>query len=103
MAGTSIDDATLHRGSQDCRVGAGGRPAEAGKVRAAKENVAARWQGEASNTFQNVIDAWLGDTDKLLEALNGISELLDKTGATHRPTRRSRTQMFNQFNSAINR
>jgi len=100
--GTKIDDATLHAAANDCRSAQDNVKAEAGKVRNAKETVAARWRGGASNTFQSVIDAWLGDTNKLLEALNGISELLDKTGTAHRSNEEHQDSMFNKFNSAIN-
>lgn len=104
MAGeTRIDDATLHAAANDCRSAAESVTGEASKVRTAKENVAARWRGGASNTFQAVIDAWLGDTNKLLEALNGISDLLDKTATTHRANEEQQDQMFSKFNSAINR
>jgi len=101
--GTSIDDATLHAAANDCRSASESVTGEAGKVRGAKENVAARWKGGASNTFQNVIDAWLGDANKLLEALGAISDLLDKTATTHRANEDSQDQMFGKFNSAINR
>jgi WXG100 family type VII secretion target len=100
--GTRIDDATLHAAANDCRAAAENVTSEAGKVRNAKESVAARWRGGASNTFQSVMDAWLADTNKLLEALNGISELLDKTGSTHRQNEEQQDSMFNKFNSAIN-
>lgn len=100
--GTSIDDATLHAAANDCRSAAESVTGEAGKVRGAKENVAARWRGGASNTFQNVIDAWLGDTNKLLEALHGISDLLDKTATTHRSNEEQQDSMFGKFNAAIN-
>jgi WXG100 family type VII secretion target len=100
--GTRIDDATLHAAANDCRSAAEAVTGEAGKVRNAKESVAARWRGGASNTFQGVIDAWLADTNKLLEALNAISELLDKTGSTHRANEEQQDQMFSKFNSAIN-
>jgi len=101
--GTSIDDATLHAAASDCRSAAESVTGESAKVRQAKESVAARWRGGASNTFQHVIDAWLEDANKLLEALGGISDLLDKTGTTHRANEEQQDQMFNKFNSAINR
>ena len=100
--GISIDDATLHAAANDCRGAVEAVTGEASKVRGAKENVAARWRGGASNTFQNVMDAWLADTNKLLEALHGISDLLDKTATTHRSNEEQQDQMFGKFNSAIN-
>jgi WXG100 family type VII secretion target len=103
MAGTNIDVVTLNKAAEDCSSAQEAVRSEAGKVRSAKETVAARWQGSASRTFQSVIEAWLGDTNKLLEALNGISELLKKTGATHTANEQEQDQMFSQFNSAINR
>jgi WXG100 family type VII secretion target len=100
--GTEIDDATLHAAANDCRSAQESVTGEAGKVRNAKETVGARWHGTASNTFQNVIDAWLQDSNKLLEALGGISDLLDKTGTTHRTNEENQESMFGKFNSAIN-
>jgi WXG100 family type VII secretion target len=101
--GTEIDAQTLHAAANDCRSAQESVTGEAGKVRNAKETVAARWRGQASTTFQNVIDAWLGDANKLLEALNGISDLLDKTGTAHTTNEEEQDSMFNKFNSAINR
>ncbi len=101
--GTRIDDATLHAAANDCRSASDNVTAEASKVRTAKETVAARWRGGASNTFQGVIDAWLVDTNKLLEALGAISDLLDKTATTHRANEEEQDQTFNKFNAAINR
>ena len=103
MAGsTEIDAATLHAAANDCRSAQESVTGEAGKVRNAKETVAARWRGSASTTFQNVIDNWLVDANKLLEALNGISDLLDKTGTTHTTNEEEQESMFGKFNSAIN-
>ena len=103
MAGTQIDAQTLHAAANDCRSAQESVTGEAGKVRNAKETVAARWRGSASTTFQNVMDAWLGDANKLLEALNGISDLLDKTGTAATANEGEQNDMFNKFNSAINR
>jgi WXG100 family type VII secretion target len=103
MAGeTRIDDATVHAAANDCRSASESVTGEANKVRGAKEAVAAQWAGAASNTFQGVIDAWLGDTNKLLEALGAISDLLDKTATTHRANEEQQDQMFSKFNAAIN-
>jgi len=102
-SGTEIDAATLHAAASDCRSASESVTGEASKVRGAKESVAARWKGGASNTFQSVIDAWLGDANKLLEALGAISDLLDKTGSTHTANEEEQDQMFGKFNSAINR
>ena len=103
MAGTNIDVVTLNAAAEDCNEAQDAVRAEAGKVRSAKETVAARWQGQASRSFQSVIDAWLDDTNKLLEALQGISDLLKKTGSTHSANEAEQESMFGQFNSAINR
>jgi WXG100 family type VII secretion target len=100
--GTRIDDTTLHSAANDCRTAMDNVNAEASKVRGAKESVAARWRGGASNTFQSVMDKWLVDANKLLEALQGISELLDKTASTHRSNEDQQDSMFNKFNAAIN-
>ena len=103
MAGTEVDVATLNAAATDCREAQDAVRKEQSNVRMAKENVAARWKGRASMTFQNVMQLWLDDADKLLVALNDISDLLDKTGATQTANEQSQDDMFNQFNSAINR
>jgi len=100
--GTRIDDATLHAAANDCRSAVENVTSEATKVRNARDNVAAQWAGGASNTFQSVIDAWLGDANKLMEAMNAISELLDKTATTHRTNEENQDSMFAKFNSMIN-
>jgi WXG100 family type VII secretion target len=100
--GTKIDDATLHAAAKDCRSAVENVTGEATKVRNARDSVAARWRGGASNTFQSVIDAWLGDANKLMEAMNGIAELLDKTATTHRTNEEQQDSMFSKFNSMIN-
>jgi len=99
---TRIDDATLHQAANNCRSAVESVTGESNKVRNARDGVAARWHGGASNTFQSVIDAWIGDAGKLMEAMNGIAELLDKTGNTHRANEEQQDQMFSKFNSAIN-
>lgn len=100
--GTVMDDATVHQAAKDCRSASDNVTAESVKVRNARDQVAARWRGAASNTFQSVMDAWLADARKLLEALNGISDLLDRTANTHRANEEQQDQMFARFNS-INR
>lgn len=75
---------------------------EASKVRNSRDNVAATWQGVASNTFQGVIDKYLVDTDKLLNALDNISGLLEKNANVARTNEEEQDKMFGQFNSVIN-
>lgn len=102
MAGTSIDDATLHAAAGDCRSAVEQVQGESTKVRNSRDTVAATWQGAASTTFQNVIDAWIGDCTKLQEAMNAIADLLDKTATTHRANEEEQDSMFSKFNSMIN-
>lgn len=103
MAEIRVDDATLHAAANDTRTAATEVRGEASKVRSAKETVAARWQGNASTTFQNVIDAWLADAGKLLEALDAIGDLLDKTANIQRANEEEQDSMFAKFNQALNR
>jgi WXG100 family type VII secretion target len=100
---TRMDDATVHQAANDCRSAVDTTNEEVRKIRAARERVAARWQGAASNAFQGVMDAWVVEAGKLMEAMGGIADLLDKTGSTHRANEEDQNQMFNKFNSAINR
>jgi len=100
---TRMDDATVHQAATNCRDAVDRTNDEVRKIRAAREQVAARWQGQASNAFQGVMDAWVVEAGKLMEAMTGIADLLDKTGSTHRANEEEQNSMFNKFNSAINR
>lgn len=100
---TRMDDATLHQAANDCRSSVDSVNEQVKAVRQARENVAARWQGAASNAFQGVMDAWIAEAGKLMEAMNGIADLLDKTGTTHRANEEEQNSMFSKFNAAINR
>lgn len=100
---TRMDDATVHQAANDCRSAVDSVTEEVRKIRAAREQVAARWQGAASNAFQGVMDAWMAEAGKLMEAMTGIGDLLDKTASTHRTNEEEQNSMFNKFNSAINR
>ncbi len=100
---TRMDDATLHQAANDCRSTVESVNDQVRTVRQAREQVAARWQGAASNAFQGVMDSWVVEAGKLMEAMNGIADLLDKTGSTHRANEEEQNQMFSTFNSAINR
>jgi WXG100 family type VII secretion target len=102
MAGTSIDDATLHAAANDCRSGVEQVQGEQTKVRNTRDTVAASWQGAASTTFQGVMDAWGADCGKLMEAMNAIADLLDQTATTHRANEEEQDTMFAKFNSMIN-
>jgi len=100
---TRMDDATVHQAANDCRSAMDSVTEETRKIRGAREQVAARWQGQASSAFQGVMEAWIVEAGKLMEAMGGIADLLDKTGSTHRSNEEEQNSMFNKFNSAINR
>jgi WXG100 family type VII secretion target len=100
---TRMDDASVHQAANDCRSAVDSVNDEIRKVRAAREQVATQWQGQASNAFQGVMDAWMVEAGKLMEAMTGIAQLLDKTADTHRTNEEEQNSMFNKFNSAINR
>ena len=83
MAGTKIDVATLHAAADRLHRPPGRHPGRGHQGPLREGQRRGPVAGRASNTFQGVIDAWLADTDKLIEAMNGIADLLEKTGTTH--------------------
>ena len=99
---TSIELATLHSAANDCRSAVENVTSEATKVRNTRDAVAATWQGAASRTFGAVIDAWLAESNKLMEAMNNIADLLDRTANIQRTNEEEQDSMFAQFNSMIN-
>lgn len=101
MAGTNIDDATLHAAANHCRSAVEAVNGEVSKVRNAKDNVRARWHGVAATTFTNVMEAWEQECKKITEALHDISDLLDKTATTHRTNEEEQQSSFGNFQSML--
>jgi WXG100 family type VII secretion target len=55
------------------------------------EPVAASWKGQAASAFQQLMARWQEDSNKLTQALQGISEMLDSTNKNYTQIEESNT------------
>jgi early secretory antigenic target protein ESAT-6 len=97
-----VDAATLHAAAKDVRGTHGNVRGKLGTLRGQIDDLVAAWQGDASRGFVQVMERWDGDTNKLLQALSDIADLLDKSANTHTANEENQTQMFNKYGSALN-
>ncbi|GAB7043715.1 MULTISPECIES: WXG100 family type VII secretion target [Catenuloplanes] len=103
MAGPfEVDHATLHTAANDVRSTRSEVDGELKKLWNVVDDLAIAWQGSASTGFQQLMNRWSEDTNKLQEALNNIADLLDKSGTTHQVNDEEQQQMLNKFQSALN-
>jgi WXG100 family type VII secretion target len=98
----SVDHVTLHTAAKDVRNIRTEVDGELAKLRSTVEELAGAWQGRAAAGFQQVITRWDGDVKKLLQAMDQIAELLDKSANTHAANDEQQEQMLNKFHSALN-
>lgn len=97
-----VDHATLHTAANDVRSTRSEVDGELKKLWSVVDDLAIAWQGQASTGFQSLMNRWNGDTAKLLDALNDIADLLDKSGTAHQATDEEQQQMLDKFHSALN-
>jgi WXG100 family type VII secretion target len=105
MAGSQpfqVDHVTLHTAAKDVRSTRAEVDGELAKLRSTVEELAAAWQGRAAAGLQQVVTRWDGDVKKLLQAMDQIADLLDKSGNTHQANDEQQEQMLNKFHSALN-
>ena len=55
------------------------------------EPVASTWKGSAASAFQQLMVRWQEDANKLTQALQGISEMLDSTNKNYTQIEESNT------------
>jgi WXG100 family type VII secretion target len=102
MAGPfEVDHATLHTAANDVRSTRSEVDGELKKLWNVVDDLAIAWQGSASTGFQNLMNQWNQDTEKLQQALDSIAELLDKSGTTHQVNDEEQQQMLDKFHSAL--
>ncbi len=53
------------------------------------EPIAGSWQGSAASAFQQLMERWHTDAQKLTQALTGISEVLDQSNKSYTSTEES--------------
>ncbi len=98
----AVDAASLHAAAKDVRGVRGEIHGELGKLRGAVEELSGAWAGDASNSFQSLMQRWHQDGQKLLDALDGIADILDKSGTSHAATDQAQHDMMAKFTQALN-
>jgi WXG100 family type VII secretion target len=98
----SVDHATLHTAANDVRSTRSEVDGELRKLWNIIDDLAIAWQGQASTGFQSLMQRWNEDTAKLLEAMDNIADLLDKSGTAHQVTDEQQQQMLDKFHAALN-
>ena len=97
-----VDQATLHTAASDVRSTRTEVDGELKKLWGVVDDLAIAWKGQASTGFQQLMSNWNISTDKLLVAMDGIADLLDKSGTLHQVNDEEQQQMLDKFHAAIN-
>jgi len=96
-----LDYATLHKAAQDVRQTKSDVDGELRKLGGTVQDLQPAWKGAAAAGFQNLMQRWQDDTNKLLTALNEIGDLLDKAATRHQTTDEEQSSMFSKYDSAL--
>lgn len=97
-----VDHATLHTAANDVRTTRSEVEGQLRTLWGVVDDLAIAWQGQASAGFQNLMQRWNENTNKLLTALGNIADLLDKAGTQHQVTDEQQQEMLNKFHAALN-
>ncbi len=97
-----VDHATLHTAAKDVRTTRSEVDGELKKLWGVVDDLGVAWRGQASTGFQNLMQRWNDDVKKLLEAMDNIANLLDKTGTAHQVNDEQQQQMLDKFHQALN-
>ncbi|GAA3453715.1 MULTISPECIES: WXG100 family type VII secretion target [Dactylosporangium] len=103
MSGTSsVDFTTLYQAAKDVR---GVREEVNGEIRAFDGTVAhmlSGWRGAAATAFQGLAGQWQQDIGRVLLALDGIADALEKSAGMHQQTDADQQAAVNSIIAGIN-
>jgi WXG100 family type VII secretion target len=97
-----VDQATLHTAASDVRSTRTEVDGQLKTLKGAVDELAVAWKGQASSGFQQLMMRWGDDATKLLQAMDNIADLLDKSANTHQANDEQQSEMLNRFHSALN-
>ena len=97
-----VDHATLHTAANDVRAVRGDVDTQLKNLWNVVDDLAMAWQGQASGGFQKLMERWNQDAKSLLNALDNISTLLDKSGTQHQVNDEQQQQMLDRIHGALN-
>jgi WXG100 family type VII secretion target len=97
-----VDQQTLHAAATDVRSTRSDVDGDLNRLRAVIDQLAVAWRGQAGMGFQTLMQRWNEDTRQLLVALDGIADMLDRSGTEHQLTDETQQQAMNRIHSALN-
>ena len=97
-----VDQQTLHAAANDVRSTRQDVDGDLNRLRGVIDQLAGTWRGGAAISFQNLMQRWNEDTRTLLVALDGIGELLDRSGTQHQVTDEAQQAAMSRIQSALN-
>ncbi len=96
MSQLSVEAATLHQAAKDVRAARGDVSVDVGRVAGeVGQALEGGWQGAAGTACQTLLRRWTEDAQRVVNALDNIADMLDKSGTAH-------AAADDQSNSAVN-
>src|SRR5690606_15286828 len=96
------DAATIHAAAKDTLNAKQVAEGELSKLRSEVSGLAPLWTGAAGTSFQNVMTRWDESTRKLIDAMEGIADMLNIAGTEITATDEEGQASLNKFDSALN-
>jgi WXG100 family type VII secretion target len=99
---SNVDFTTLYQAAKDVRAV---KEEIVGEVRSFDGTVAQMlggWRGSAATAFQSLATQWEQDIQKVLTALEGIADALDKSAGMHQQTDSDQKSAVNSIIAGIN-
>lgn len=98
----SVDYASVQAAAQDVRSARGEVDGDLKALATVVSELQSAWQGDASRAYQGVMARWNNDASKLLQALDQIADLLDKSASQHQVNEQEQQGMMARFNTGLN-
>jgi WXG100 family type VII secretion target len=99
---SNMDFTTLHQAASDVRSVKSEVDGQLKSLDSIVQEMAGQWRGAAATAFQGLAQQWQADTQKLLQAMQGIADLLDKSGTMHQQNDEEQQHSMNGILGALN-
>src|SRR5689334_10291953 len=102
MAEIQVNAATLHQAANDVRSTRAEVDGELKTLLGVVDDLSVAWRGQASTGFQNLMNRWSVDVNRLLRAMDAIADLLDKSATEHVQNDEQNQQALSRIEQALN-
>jgi WXG100 family type VII secretion target len=99
---SNVDYTTLYQAAKDVRSVKSEVEGEVRSFDGTVQQMLGGWRGGAATAFQGLANQWIEDIGKILVALEGIADALDKSANLHQSNDEAQQQSVNSIVSAIN-